>query len=166
MQASYLTYSASEICMPKQSAGILLYRKTPLGLEVMLVHPGGPFWARKDQGAWSVPKGEFAEPEAPFDAARRELYEETGAEVSGSFLALKPVRQKGGKVVHVWAAESNWDVSRLRSNTFRMEYPPKSGRMAEFPEVDRAEWFPVSTAREKILEAQQPLLDELIEILR
>lgn len=132
----------------------------------MLVHPGGPFWARKDLGSWSVPKGEFAEQESPFDAARRELYEETGAEVSSSFLALKPIRQKGGKVVHVWAAESNWDVSRLRSNTFRMEYPPKSGRMAEFPEVDRAEWFPVSEAREKILEAQRPLLDELLEILR
>ena len=160
------THSLSgETELPKQSAGILFFRRTSGGLEVVLVHPGGPFWTRKDLGAWSIPKGEFTEPEDPREAAVREVREETGAEVSGELWPLTPIKQKGGKTVYAWASETDWDTSRLHSNTFQMEFPPRSGQMAEFPEVDRAEWFTIATAREKILPAQQPLLDQLVALL-
>ena len=145
----------------KRSAGILVYRWRASLLEVLLVHPGGPFWAKKDAGAWSIPKGEIGAGEDPLDVARRELREETGASVEGDFVALRPIVQRGGKTVHAWALEGDLDVARLSSNTFSMEWPPRSGRTQEFPEVDRAEWFSVEVAREKILDAQRPLLDEL-----
>jgi predicted NUDIX family NTP pyrophosphohydrolase len=145
----------------KASAGLLLYRGSPQGLEVLLVHPGGPFWKKKDAGAWSIPKGEYGEDEDPLAAARREFEEETGAAVEGEFLPLTPIRQKGGKQVLAWAVRADFDPSVLRSNLFSMEWPPRSGRQQEFPEVDRAEWFPLDAAREKILESQKPLLDEL-----
>jgi predicted NUDIX family NTP pyrophosphohydrolase len=145
----------------RNSAGVLLYRVRPGGVEVLLVHPGGPFWAKKDRGAWSVPKGEYGPGEAPFDAARREFEEETGTRLAGDFIGLTPVRQKGGKTVHAWAVAGDLDVAGIRSNTFEMEWPPRSGYTQEFPEVDRAAWFPLDEARERILEGQVPLLDEL-----
>lgn len=152
--------------MPLQSAGILLYRFRHRKPEVLLVHPGGPYHAAKDAGAWSVPKGLFEEGEEPLDAARREFREELGTEVPATqFLPLPPIRQKGGKVVHAWAAEGDLDASAIQSNTFRMEYPYKSGVWREFPEVDRAAWFDFGTAREKILSAQIPLLDALERII-
>jgi predicted NUDIX family NTP pyrophosphohydrolase len=149
----------------KQSAGILVYRWRADVLEVLLVHPGGPFFAKKDAGAWSIPKGEIGPGEVPLEVARRELLEETGASVDGEFVALRPVVQRGGKTVHAWALEGDLDVARLASNTFSMEWPPRSGQMREFPEVDRAEWLSVPTAREKILEAQRAFLDELEQLL-
>ena len=136
-----------------------------VSLQVLLVHPGGPFWAKKDLGAWSVPKGEVAEGEDALAAARREFEEETGVAVEGEFVALGEVRQAGGKVVTAWALEGDFDPAGLRSNTFTMEWPPRSGRMAEFPEVDRAQWFGVDEAREKILAGQLPLIDALVEAL-
>ena len=148
--------------MPKkQSAGILLYRRRAGELEVLLVHPGGPFWAKKDAGAWSIPKGEVGAGEDPLDVARREFLEETGSAVQGDFAALVPIEQRGGKTVHAWAVEGDFDVATLASNTFSMEWPPRSGRQREFPEVDRAGWFPLPAAREKLLEAQCAFLDEL-----
>jgi len=145
----------------RQSAGLLLFRRPAGRLEVFLVHPGGPYWARKDLGAWSIPKGEFQAGEHALDAARREFREETGLEAAGSFLALKPVRQAGGKVVHAWAVEGDCDAASIRSNTFTLEWPPRSGRTVEFPEVDRAAWFGIPEARQRILPAQTPLLDQL-----
>src|SRR5258706_10956999 len=145
----------------KRSAGLLLYRKRPGALEVFLVHPGGPFWAKRDAGAWTIPKGEIGENEDPLTAARREMAEETGFSPDGKFFALPQVRQKAGKRVLAWAIEGDCDPAQLRSNLFPMEWPPRSGRMADFPEVDRGEWFSLGQAREKILEAQQPLLDAL-----
>lgn len=151
--------------MPKQSAGLLLFRRVDSHLEVLLVHPGGPFWARKDDGAWSIPKGEIAEDEERLQAAHREFEEETGCPIAsdlrGASLPLTPVKQAGGKTVYGWAIESDFDVSRLKSNTFSMEWPPRSGRHQEFPEVDRAGWFSVKEARQKILKGQEPLLLEL-----
>lgn len=147
--------------MPKQSAGLLLFRRIEAHMEVLLVHPGGPFWAKKDDGAWSIPKGEIVEGEDPLQAARREFEEETGSVVSGDSLPLAPVRQAGGKVVFAWAIESDFDVSTLKSNTFSMQWPPRSGRHEEFPEVDRAGWFSITEARRKILKGQEPLLLEL-----
>jgi predicted NUDIX family NTP pyrophosphohydrolase len=126
---------------------------------------GGPFWAKKDEGAWSIPKGEISDGEDPLSAARRELEEETGARPSGEFLPLDPVRQASGKVVYVWAVEGDFDPNALRSNTFSMEWPPRSGRRQEFPEVDRAEWFSIEKARRKIVKGQIPLLDQLPGIL-
>jgi predicted NUDIX family NTP pyrophosphohydrolase len=147
----------------RQSAGLLLYRRRGEQLEVMLVHPGGPLWARKDDGAWSIPKGEHAEGEDGLSAAKREFEEETGAAApAGPFVTLDAVRQPGGKIVEAWAAESEFDPSRLESNTFEMEWPPRSGRRQRFPEVDRAEWFTIEVARQKILRGQEPLLDQLI----
>ena len=128
---------------------------------MFLAHPGGPFWAKKDAGAWGIPKGEIGEREDPLVAARREFLEETGFPVDGRFIELTPVRQKAGKVVHAWAAEGDCDAGAIRSNLFSMEWPPKSGRMREFPEVDRAAWLGMDEAREKILDGQKPLLDEL-----
>jgi len=151
----------------KRSAGILPYRIRGDGApEVLLVHPGGPFWAKKDPGAWTIPKGEIGEGEDAQAAARRELAEETGLEVEGELIALAPIRQKGGKTVYAWAAEADCDPSAIRSNTFSMEWPPKSGRQREFPEIDRAAWFTIDQARAKILPAQAPLLDDLIHNLK
>lgn len=150
--------------MKKNSAGILLYRHVGAELQVLLVHPGGPFWARKDAGAWSIPKGEIDEEEG-LAAARREFHEELGAEVEGDFVALTPVRQRSGKIVAAWAVEGDFDPGALRSNTFQIEWPPRSGKMAEFPEVDRAGWFGMAEARQKLLPAQVPLLDELVAVL-
>jgi predicted NUDIX family NTP pyrophosphohydrolase len=150
--------------MTKRSAGVLLFRRKP-DLEVFLVHPGGPFWAKKDLGAWSIPKGEYAEGEDPLAAALREFEEETGVAIRGEFLALGEVRQAGGKIVQAWALERELDAGAIRSNTFEMEWPPRSGRMRAFPEVDRAAWFPVSAAAEKLIPAQAAFLTRLLEEL-
>ena len=147
--------------MAKRTAGILLFREAPGGLEVLLVHPGGPFWARKDEGAWTIPKGLVDEGEAPFDAAKREFREETGGSPDGEAIALDPLRQPSGKVLHAWAMCGEFDLAKLTSNTFSMEWPPGSGRQQEFPEVDRAAWFSMEDAWRKILKGQAPLLREL-----
>ncbi len=147
--------------MAKISAGLLLYRRRGGALEVFLVHPGGPFWAKKDIGAWSVPKGEVEPGQDELSEARRELQEETGHRVDGPFRPLKPVKQAGGKAVHAWAVEADCDAERIVSNSFTMEWPPRSGRMQSFPEVDRAAWLDLPTARRKINPAQVALLDEL-----
>lgn len=143
------------------SAGLLLFRRTGRGLEVFLAHPGGPFWARRDAGAWSVPKGEVAEGEAPEDAARREFREETGFSPGGALLELGRIRQKGGKTVACWALEGNVDADAARSNTVELEWPRDSGRRVSFPEVDRCAWFDLDTARRKINAAQAELIDRL-----
>lgn len=148
--------------MAKESAGLLIYRRRKGALEVFLVHPGGPFWMRKDVGAWSIPKGEFASGDDPLAAAKRELSEETGICVEGEFVPLLPIRQRGGKVVHAWLVEADFEPGELKSNTFELEWPRGSGEWKSFPEVDRAEWFPIDVAREKILESQRPLLDQLL----
>jgi predicted NUDIX family NTP pyrophosphohydrolase len=147
--------------MPSVSAGILLYRRADAGLEVLLVHPGGPFWKNKDAGSWSIAKGEVEEGEDPLPAARRELAEETGFCAGGDAIPLGEVRQKGGKVVHAWAVAGDADPDLLRSNKFELEWPPRSGRKRSFPEVDRAAWFGFPEARERILPAQVPFLDRL-----
>jgi predicted NUDIX family NTP pyrophosphohydrolase len=147
--------------MPKQSAGVLLYRVRNGSLEVFLVHPGGPFWAKKDTGAWSIPKGELADGEERFDAAVREFREETGFEVRGEPTPLTPVRQQGGKTIHAWAFEGDCDSSALRSNSFSMEWPARSGLYHDFPEVDRGAWFSLEEATRKINPAQASLLAEL-----
>ncbi len=146
--------------MPKKSAGLLLFRRRDR-LEVLLVHPGGPLWAKKDEGAWSIPKGEIDADEDPLRAARREFAEELGSDVSGEFIALHPIRQASGKLVYAWAIESEFDTATFRSGTFSMEWPPRSGRQQEFPEVDRAEWFTIDDAKRKINKAQIALLDQL-----
>ena len=151
--------------MAAKSAGILVYRIREGNLEVLLVHPGGPFWAKKDAGAWTIPKGEIHEQEDPLVAARRELLEETGLAIEGRFIALAPIRQKAGKIVQAWAVEGDCDADAIRSNLFSMEWPPKSGQTREFPEVDRAAWFGLPEARRKVLEAQTPLLDELERVV-
>ncbi len=151
--------------MQKISAGLLLYRIRGGALEVFLAHPGGPFWAKKDLGVWSIPKGEIDEGEQPLGAARREFEEETGFSPEGTFRELTPVRQRSGKIVHAWAVEGDCDPTALRSNTFTLEWPPRSGRMQEIPEVDRGGWFAVDLAKEKILEGQRGLLDELRRLI-
>jgi predicted NUDIX family NTP pyrophosphohydrolase len=151
--------------MPKTSAGLLLFRESSGDLEVLLVHPGGPFWKNKDEGAWSIPKGEFADGEDPLAAARREFEEETGCRAEGEAIALRPLKQAGGKVVHAWAVRGDLDPERIRSNTFSLEWPPKSGRTQEFPEVDRAGWFPLDLARRKMLKGQIDFLDQLQALL-
>lgn len=139
-----------------------MYRWKNAALELLLVHAGGPFWARKDEGAWTIPKGEFdPETEEPLAAARREFEEEIGLKPNGQFLELTPIKQKGGKVVHAWAVEGDCDPSQIKSNSFRMEWPPKSGKLMEFPEVDRAGWFSPADAKKKINSAQAPFIDEL-----
>ena len=150
----------------KRSAGILLYRFYRGDLQVLLAHPGGPFWTRKDAGAWSIPKGEIDEGEDPLEAAKREFAEEIGMRVDGNFLALAPVRQRSGKTVLAWALEGECDVACVKSNLFSMQWPPKSGKLVEFPEVDRAEWFGLAEAREKILAGQRPFIAELESALR
>lgn len=147
--------------MPKQSAGILLYRKTPQGLQVFLVHPGGPFFKNKDDGSWSVPKGEYESGEDPLAAAKREFKEETGHEITGNFIALSPIKQKGGKMVLAWAVEGDIDPKNIKSNTFEIEWPPRSGKKQTFDEIDRGEWFDITTAKTKINPAQAALIDEL-----
>jgi predicted NUDIX family NTP pyrophosphohydrolase len=147
--------------MAKTSAGILLYRNANSRLEVFLVHPGGPFWAHKDTGAWSIPKGEFEADEQPLAAAKREFTEETGYEVNGEFVELTPVKQSSVKTVYAWAVQGNVDASAIRSNTFSLQWPPKSGRYEEFPEVDRAQWFDMPTAKQKIVAGQVGLLEQL-----
>lgn len=150
------------------SAGILLFRSGVESVEVLLVHPGGPFWAKKDLGAWSIPKGECGEGEDHRDCALRELEEELGSRLdlaAEALIELGSVRQKGGKVVHCWAAEGDFDPARLRSNTFAIEWPPRSGVEREFPEVDRAEWFGPEEAKKKVLAAQDAFVDRLLDRL-
>lgn len=148
--------------MGKQSAGLLLYRFTSGALEVLLAHPGGPFWAKKDLGAWSIPKGEFDDTEDALDAAKREFLEETGTHATGEFIKLTPIVQKGGKTVHAWAVEQDIDPMIIKSNTFTMEFPPRSGRIQEYPEIDRAEWFIIPEALEKINSGQRMLITQLV----
>jgi predicted NUDIX family NTP pyrophosphohydrolase len=152
--------------VPRRSAGILLYRLAGDAPEVLLVHPGGPFWARRDAGVWSIPKGEYDESEDPQGCALREFEEETGSALPpGRLIELGEVRQKSGKLVTAWAAEGDLDADAVQSNTFTMEWPPRSGRTAEFPEIDRAGWFGVEEAREKLNPAQADFLDRLLERL-
>jgi predicted NUDIX family NTP pyrophosphohydrolase len=147
--------------MAKVSAGILLFRRRLSGLEVMLAHPGGPFWAKKDVGAWSIPKGLVDEGEALLDAAKREFLEETGMAVVGEFLDLGAHKQPSGKTIAAWACEGDFDPECLKSNTFSLEWPPRSGRMAEFPEVDRAAWYSIDEALVKINKGQTPIVAAL-----
>ena len=146
----------------KRSAALLVYRRTKTGIEVFLVHPGGPFWVKKDLGAWSIPKGEFDEDEDGLTAAKRELSEEVGQKIDGTFIALTPVKQRGGKMVQAWAVEGDVDAAAVKSNEFEMEWPPRSGRTARFPEVDRGQWFPMAEALRRILPGQVPILEELL----
>lgn len=151
--------------MPRQSAGLLLYRETAGVLEVLLVHPGGPFWAKKDDRAWSIPKGEIDENEDPRAAALREFTEETGCVPTGETIALGSARQSSGKIVHIWAMRGDFDPATLISNSFQCEWPPKSGRWQQFPEADRAAWYSISEARRKILKGQAVFLVKLREAL-
>lgn len=152
--------------MPKASAGLLVYRRGPGGVEVLLVHPGGPLWARRDEGAWSIPKGEYASGEDPLAAARREFREELGQDPPPAEpVPLGEIRQPGGKRVSAFAVEGDLDVRAVESGTFEMEWPPRSGRLRRFPEVDRAGWFGLAEARRKLLPAQVPFLDRLVELL-
>jgi predicted NUDIX family NTP pyrophosphohydrolase len=150
--------------MAKKSAGILLYRLRNEKLEVLLVHPGGPFWSKKDLGTWSIPKGEFEDNEDPFEAAKREFKEELGTAVSGDHFTMTPVKQKNNKTVYAFAINGDLDASVIKSNTFKMEWPPKSGKEMEFPEVDKAGWFDYETAKLKMNTAQISILEELISI--
>jgi predicted NUDIX family NTP pyrophosphohydrolase len=147
------------------SAGLLLYRIRHAAIEVLLVHPGGPYWKPKDDGAWSIPKGEFSGAEDPLVAARREFFEETGVAIEGDLRALKPIQQSGGKIVHAWAVEGDLDPTAIVSNTFDIEWPPRSGRLQSFPEIDRAAWFALPEATRKIPRGQVPLLEELAQML-
>jgi len=147
--------------MPKRSAGVLLFRRKGPQIEVLLAHPGGPFWKNKDEGVWSIPKGEYGENESPLTAAKRELAEETGLKPLGEFLPLGEIRQAGGKVVTAWAVEGNFDAATMHSNTFSMPWPPGSGKLQQFPEIDRAEWFSLEVARDKIIKGQVELLERL-----
>ncbi len=149
----------------KTSAGILLYRMAENGLKVFLVHPGGPYWAKKDEGAWSVPKGEFENGENPLEAAKREFKEETGSGITGRFMELTPLRQFSGKMVYVWAVEGNIDATSIKSNMFSMEWPPRSGKEQDFPEVDKGGWFTIVQAQEKILPGQRGFLEQLKKII-
>ena len=148
----------------KTSAGLLLYRRCT-ALEVFLVHPGGPFWTRKDAGAWSIPKGEIEDGEDPLQAAKREFTEETGFPIAGEFRSLDPLKQAGGKIVYAWAIEADCDPAQIRSNLFSLEWPPKSGKSQQYPEVDRAAWFTISEARNKILAGQVRFIEQLIAVL-
>lgn len=153
------------IKMIKKSAGILLYRFKDLTLQVFLVHPGGPFWAKKDDGAWSIPKGEFDNNEDPLEAAKREFKEETGKDITAELLPLTPLKQKSGKVIYAFAGNQDLDEQKITSNTFSIEWPPRSGKMVEFPEIDRGEWFTVAIAKEKLSGSQENFIDELLKRL-
>jgi len=147
--------------MPKQSAGILMFRRTGTTPEVLLVHPGGPFWANKDTGAWSIPKGLYQQGQDPLSAARREFEEETGSSVQGKFIELGSFKQPGGKIITAWAIERDFDVTKFKSNVFSMEWPPRSGKIRDFPEVDRARWFALDEAMGKVTKGQVPILAKL-----
>jgi predicted NUDIX family NTP pyrophosphohydrolase len=149
--------------MPKISSGLLLYRIRNGALEFLLVHPGGPFWKNKDAGAWTIPKGELADNEEPLTGAVREFEEELGFKPSGPFIELAPIKQKAGKLVHAWAFKGDYDPTQIKSNTFSIEWPPRSGKQAEFPEIDRAEFFSLEAAKTKINPAQMPFLEELCQ---
>jgi predicted NUDIX family NTP pyrophosphohydrolase len=149
-----------------KSAGILLYRNKGNETEYFLVHPGGPFWKNKDAGAWSVPKGEFTDDEDPLKAAQREFEEETGLALKGKFAALTPVKQKSGKMVYTWACEGDIDHTVIRSNTFPIEWPPRSGKHIEIPEVDKGGWFTYEIAKQKLIPGQVPILEELHSMLK
>lgn len=150
--------------MSRKSAGLLAYRRRGPLVEVFLVHPGGPYWARKDDGAWSIPKGEFTA-EEPLEAAKREFTEETGFQTNGPYRTLTPIRQPSGKLIHAWAFEGDFDPAAIRSNTFSLEWPPGSGMEKEFPEVDRAGWFSIEKAREKITRGQTGFIDEVERLM-
>ena len=150
----------------KKSAGILLYRFYKGDIQVFLVHPGGPFFKNKDLGSWTIPKGEIEENENLLVAATREFHEETGILLTGSFIELKPVKLKSGKLVYAWALEGDLDEKKVRCNTFTMEWPPKSGKFAEFPEIDKGEWFHTTKAFEKIIPAQLSLIEQLLELVK
>jgi predicted NUDIX family NTP pyrophosphohydrolase len=150
--------------MPKLSAGVVLYRIRERELQVFLVHPGGPFWKNKDEGAWSIPKGEYTEEEDAFEVAKREFLEETGFEVQGEFRELNMLRQPSGKRIRAWALQGDCDADAITSNSFSMEWPPRSGREAQFPEVDRAGWFGIDMAKEKILKGQRGFIEQLCEL--
>jgi len=156
--------------MPKQSAGILLYRFRNETPEVLLVHPGGPFWAKKDKGVWSIPKGEIEENENPFAAAKRETAEETGMNVeimnTSSFIELSPVKIKSSKIIFTWAVEGDFDTNEIKSNSFEMEWPPKSGQRKQFPEADNAGWFSIEEAKIKVNEGQVAILEELADKIK
>jgi predicted NUDIX family NTP pyrophosphohydrolase len=152
--------------MTKRSAGILMFRRSGPEPEFLLVHPGGPFWARKDEGAWSIPKGLYADGEDPLSAARRELEEETGCTAQGDFIELGTFKQPGGKTIAAWGVEGDFDLGNFRSNDFSLEWPPRSGRMQKFPEADRAQWFSPDEAMRKILKGQAAILSKLLERLR
>jgi predicted NUDIX family NTP pyrophosphohydrolase len=151
--------------MPKRSAGLLMYRRLASELEVFLVHPGGPIWAKKDKGAWTIPKGEYEPDENPLAAARREFEEETSFRATGEFLDLSSIKQKNGKLMNAWAFEGDCDPAELTSNTCEIEWPPRSGRHLEIPEVDRGRWFSVSEAHEYLREEQRELLRRLSKIV-
>ncbi len=151
--------------MPKQSAGLLVYRRKQGALQVFLVHPGGPFWAKKDIGAWSIPKGEIDADEDGLAAARREFAEETGFAIDGSLVTLTPRLQPSRKTIHAWAVEGDVDETRLKSNEFDMEWPPRSGKRQRFAEVDRGAWFTIEEAKQRINRGQIPFLDELEKLL-
>ena len=149
-----------------KSAGLLLYRENSGGLEVLLVHPGGPFWQKRDDGAWTIPKGEFDDDEDPLKAAQREFEEETGTvPPGGEFIPLEPVKQPSGKVVYAWAINGDFDLAKLRSNMFPMEWPPNSGKLQQFPEVNRAAWLTLEIAKRKILKGQIPFIDQLLTVV-
>lgn len=149
--------------MAKRSAGILFYRVHNKVPQVLLVHPGGPFWLNKEKGAWSIPKGEFAEDELPLEAAKREVKEELGVHVSGKFIELTPVKQKSGKLIYAWVLKDDFDTGLMKSNHFEIEWPPGSGKKQTFPEVNKAAWFGLEEAKEKINAGQVPLLEELLQ---
>jgi predicted NUDIX family NTP pyrophosphohydrolase len=151
---------------PKQSAGVLLYRRRNDGWQIFLVHPGGPYWKGKDLGTWSIPKGEFNPGEDPLESARREFTEETGLVIAGRFVPLLPVKQPGGKVVHAFAVEGDCDPASIQSNTFSLEWPPRSGRRQEFPEIDRGGWFGLEEASVKIGKGQTTLIEQLCLLVR
>ena len=147
--------------MGKTSAGLLMYRRGNGTVEVLLVHPGGPYWSKKDCGAWSIPKGEYSADEDPLSSAKREFTEETGLRPGNAFIELVPIAQAGGKIVRAWAFEGDADPAAIVSNTFSMEWPPRSGRQQTFPEIDRAAWFSIDEAKDRILKGQVPLLEDL-----
>jgi predicted NUDIX family NTP pyrophosphohydrolase len=152
--------------MAKESSGLLLYRHVETSLQFLLVHPGGPFWKNKDLGAWTIPKGELRPGEDPLAAAQREFEEELGFSLTGNFVPLTPIKQKSGKLVRAWAIQGNCDPGLIRSNTFKLEWPPRSGQFQEFPEIDRADFFDLQAARTKINPAQIPFLEELAAKLK